>query len=416
LAGDHENLLKSRPAFFIFRLMVIPFLIVIPVHFFMHDGRMHPSGMWAMGRDFINYWSGARLALAGETETLSKVGEYIAYLKNEFGQGLDGHNWSYPPHTLLLIWPLALLPYLWAFGLWTFSGLAALYYSLKRLTGNIVDARVLLLAPATFLCIFTGQNGLFSASIILLSFAVMKKRPILAGILIGCLTFKPQLGILFPLVLLLMRKWTVFVSAAITTMALIGLSILIFGQQMWIDYISVILPLQTEILALPHTQFSRMVPSIFMMIKNLGVSMDVAWICQYAVSGFVLLSVIWGFIKERPFGLQIALFCTGSLLFTPYIANYDMIILAPAVYLYYRYLKVREIEISGIKAAFLVVVALSPLIGQVTQSFGVPTFFIILFAFHITVLNTLRHSVSARYGTAELDGKMLSSPIPGNAI
>ena len=50
--------------------------------------------------------------------------------------------------------------------------------------------------------------------------ALRRTRPVTAGILLGCLTFKPQLGILFPFLLLFERNWTMIASAALTAAAL----------------------------------------------------------------------------------------------------------------------------------------------------------------------------------------------------
>jgi hypothetical protein len=350
---------------------------------------MHPTGMWAMGRDFVNYWAGARLAVSGEADLLMSPQSYYQYLQSQFGSQLDVHNWSYPPHTLLFIWPLGFLPYLAAFAVWIGAGLGSFYYACRKLTANKVDSLVLLLAPATFICIYTGQNGFFTATLILLAFAFRKDRPVLAGILIGCLTFKPQLGLFIPLILILTRQWTIFLSAAITTLALIGTSIAIFGSEVWVNYLTEIIPQQQEILELYNPQFTRMVPSAFMAAKNIGVPIDMAWVIQYAMSALIFCTVIWGFYKKRPPQLQFALFCTASALFSPYVANYDLVILAPAAYLFYSYLKSETATLATWVWPLIFAVYLIPWLGQKTQEYGVPTYFVILVAFHCAILLTM---------------------------
>src|SRR5882724_3100204 len=63
-------------------------------------------------KDFANYWTAARLVLDGKTMDLFGPWEiYFAHLKGAFGDAFPWHNWSYPPHYLLLIWPLGFFGY-----------------------------------------------------------------------------------------------------------------------------------------------------------------------------------------------------------------------------------------------------------------------------------------------------------------
>ncbi|MFJ5489548.1 hypothetical protein ACIKTA_19280, partial [Hansschlegelia beijingensis] len=73
---------------------------------------------YALGRDFVNVWNGARLALAGEAAILFDRDAYQASLAAAFGPGFPDHNWSYPPHALLLFAAFGAMPYLAALALW----------------------------------------------------------------------------------------------------------------------------------------------------------------------------------------------------------------------------------------------------------------------------------------------------------
>ena len=55
----------------------------------------------------------------------------------------------------------------------------------------------------------------------------------IAGIFIGCLTYKPQWGILIPVALLAAKEWRAFAGAAATTALLVGASIAVFGTGPW---------------------------------------------------------------------------------------------------------------------------------------------------------------------------------------
>ena len=77
-------------------------------------------------------------------------------------------------------------------------------------------------------------------------FRFMDARPLVAGILLGALTVKPQLGLLFPLMLILTGRWMVFAAAAATALALAGMTALLFGTEVWEDYLAVEIPLQNR--------------------------------------------------------------------------------------------------------------------------------------------------------------------------
>src|ERR1043165_9269548 len=62
-------------------------------------------------RDFANYWLAGHMVLARDAQSLFDPQTYVARLHAAFGAGLSPHNWGYPPHILLFLWPLGLLHY-----------------------------------------------------------------------------------------------------------------------------------------------------------------------------------------------------------------------------------------------------------------------------------------------------------------
>ena len=62
-----------------------------------------------VGGDFTNRWTAARMVLAGDISPLHDISAYRAEQVALFGFDYPPHNWSYPPHLLLLVWPLGLL-------------------------------------------------------------------------------------------------------------------------------------------------------------------------------------------------------------------------------------------------------------------------------------------------------------------
>jgi hypothetical protein len=79
---------------------------------------------YVIGRDFVATWIGARSALALNPAAWFAFDAFNAGLEAMFYQGFPVHNWSYPPHLLLMTWPLGFLPYMPAYIAWCVGGLA----------------------------------------------------------------------------------------------------------------------------------------------------------------------------------------------------------------------------------------------------------------------------------------------------
>ena len=70
-----------------------------------------------LGVDFSQFWVASALALKGHQATVYKLREFIAAQEMVF-QVKYPFPWVYPPTGLLLVLPLALLPYLASLGMW----------------------------------------------------------------------------------------------------------------------------------------------------------------------------------------------------------------------------------------------------------------------------------------------------------
>lgn len=157
--------------------------------------------------------------------------------------GLDGEHWLgwlNPPNFLLIIAPLALLPFQAAALLWVgatgFAYVAAARAALPR-AGTPLLA---LAAPAAFACILKGQSGLLSAALIGFGLMLLDRRPVLAGICIGLLAYKPHFGLMLPLLLAIGGHWRCIAAAAVTVVGQVVLSAWIFGAASWLAFVQTI--------------------------------------------------------------------------------------------------------------------------------------------------------------------------------
>src|SRR6185295_1703313 len=79
--------------------------------------------------------------------------------------------------------------------------------------------------PATLWNLTAGQNGFLTAALIGGTLTLMERRPTLAGICLGLLTYKPHFGLLFPVALIAAGQWRVIAFAAATALALAAASL-----------------------------------------------------------------------------------------------------------------------------------------------------------------------------------------------
>lgn len=281
---------------------------------------------YMVGRDFVNAWLGAKLALAGDPAPHFGFDAYQALLQKSFGANYPIHIWSYPPHLLLFTWPLGLMPYMTAYGVYTLFGLA-LYLAVASQGSRRFDhLAILLLAPAVTINIWAGQNGFFTAVLLIGGLTQLDRRPILAGVLIGLLSIKPQLGVLIPLMLAMTGRWRTIVAAAVTIGALVLATALIFGGEVWTAYLRDAMPPQRRYAFEGFSNFMMQMPTPFMNAKVAGLPLWACLAVQGVVSSATLAAVMWTYWRRRDPVLSTALFVTAIFTVTPYAFNYDMVV------------------------------------------------------------------------------------------
>ncbi len=156
------------------------------------------------GRDFFSFWSSAVLAAAGRPDAAYAIGPFRTFEQSTM----------YPPTMMLLCWPLTRLSYVPALLAWVLLGAALCAWSLSRLVGWRMAALATVGTPAAFCNLVSRQNGYFTAVLLFWGLTLTERRPVSAGLLLGTLSFKPQLGVLLPVALVAGRHWRACGSGA----------------------------------------------------------------------------------------------------------------------------------------------------------------------------------------------------------
>jgi hypothetical protein len=281
---------------------------------------------YLIGRDFVNTWLGGQLALTGDPGAFFGPDAYNGLLAERFGPNYPRHIWSYPPQFLLFTWPFGLMPYVPAYLVYTLIGLFG--YLAVASEGQLSAQRLLLLimAPAVIVNVWCGQTGFFVAALLVGGLLSLDRRPILAGVLFGLLTIKPQLGLLIPVMLMLTGRWRTISAATATVALLVAVATIAFGPKVWTAYVNDAMPTQGAVVAKSFEHFMVHMPTAFMNMRIAGFSIPVAIATQLVLSALALAAVIWTFWRRRDRDLSNMLLVTASFVATPYAFNYDMVV------------------------------------------------------------------------------------------
>ena len=280
---------------------------------------------FVLGRDFLNTWMGGRSAFFGGPAPWFDLRVYNEALQHMLGTDYPEHYWSYPPHLMLFIWPFGLMPYLPAYIAWCAVGVALYLFACSSVVPR-ERLMFLAVAPGIAVCIFFGQNGFYTAALLIGGLLCLDRRPVLAGVLFGILTIKPQMGMLLPVVLLLERRWVTIASAVATTAVLVVATAMLFGWNIWFEFWQKVVPQQQALMTTGGGVLYAVISSVFYGGRLWDFPLNVDWAMQWFVSALAFGAVIWTYWKPRDPALSLALLITATFLFTPYILNYDMVV------------------------------------------------------------------------------------------
>jgi arabinofuranan 3-O-arabinosyltransferase len=303
---------------------------------------VYRAGSWIVGpggapvyTDFACGWIAAVQALNGEGASLYDPTSFTAVQAAFVGPREDLYPyWPYPPIFLLIMAPFAALPYFYAFVAWDMMTLAGSLIVVNAIVRRPTAIALALASPFTAWNFLAAQNGFLTASLVGGSLLLLERRPALAGVLIGCLTYKPQFGVLFPVALVAAKQWRAIASAAVTTVLLAGASLAMFGPEVWRAFPRQVLA-QTELnlLADPDGNWGYL-QSVYGLIRTFHRGAGLASLAQglTTLAAAILVWVVWR--SRTRFSLKAALLSAAALIATPYAFMYDMAaLMIPAAFL-----------------------------------------------------------------------------------
>jgi alpha-1,2-mannosyltransferase len=287
-----------------------------------HHG-LDPTGK-PLGTDFVSFWTAARMAIAGQSAAVYEPALHAAAEHAAFADVASYFAFFYPPVFLLLCLPLAALPYFGALVVWL--GLTGLVYwrSLRAIWPQ--GGTALIAFPAVFIDIGHGQNGLLTAALFASALTLLDRRPVLAGMALGCLIYKPQFLLAAPLVLLAARCWWALLGLVLSGLALVVMSAAVFGVGTWRAFLATT-TLAREALEQGLMGFEKL-QSVFGAVRLLGGGVGFAYALQGVMAAGVLICLIRLAIRRPPGTALMAALAAAAPLITPFVLDYDLLVLA----------------------------------------------------------------------------------------
>ncbi|RCK79075.1 MAG: hypothetical protein OZSIB_0417 [Candidatus Ozemobacter sibiricus] len=282
------------------------------------------------GHDFLTFYAAALLARAGQAALAYDPLALFATFRQVLGvSALDFPNpWYYPPFTLLLIAPLACLPYVVAIFAWSLGSLAGYLVLLTRaIAPHPLTLWVALGFPGIMANLAYGQTGFWTALFLGSGLYLLPRRAFLAGALLGLATCKPHLGLLVPVALVAGRFWSALAGFGATVAVLVSVSFAAFGLDTWQAFFA-ILPLPLRSLQGDSPRWPQMITP-FAGLRLLGFGPEAAGLAQGVITLGVVLTIIWFWSSGRASApVRAAALALGALLATPHGFDYDLPVLA----------------------------------------------------------------------------------------
>jgi hypothetical protein len=314
-----------------------------------------------LGTDFSQVWTAGRMVLDGRAAEVWNWDAHRAVQEAFHGPRLtEWYGWHYPPPFLLIAAALATLPYLPALFVWQAATLLPFAWLMRRFTGRREAWLFVLAAPVTLVCMMHGHNGFLTALLLGGGLMLLEKRPFVAGLLLGCLVYKPQFVLVLPLLLLVVWNWRAIAGAAVSSLTLIAITLAFWGWPVWQAFFDS-LPLTRRVVIEAGTTGWEKIMSPFSAVRSWGGSIEGA----YAVQGVFTLAAIgatlWLARKARP-DLRNAAVTGAVLISTPYVLDYDYVVLLAGIAFLWRDAE-RHGWLSWEKSA-LALVWIAPLIAR----------------------------------------------------
>jgi hypothetical protein len=275
--------------------------------------------------DFWWIWLSAKFAVAGQ---LASAYDYptLAAAAQAANHCIIQHL-DYPPILFLFTFPIGWL---------THHDVA--YLAWVSVTGclflcavyRIVPQKAAIFATMSLACVFwnivLGHDGFLTGALFGFALPNMERKAWLSGFLIGCIAYKPQFGMLFPLAFFATRDWRMMLASAMGVITVVVLAGLCFGFDAWSAWIPALHDRASAITQMRGN--ADYIASLFGYLRRYWVSSETAWTIQVSVSMVVAAAVYLIWCSKTSHDLKAAALALGAFAASPHTFPYDATIIA----------------------------------------------------------------------------------------
>jgi alpha-1,2-mannosyltransferase len=229
----------------------------------------------------------------------------------------------YPPIFELLCAGLAALPFTASYVIFMVASGGGYFWVLCRTLRDPVLTIALAAFPAAFLTISLGQNSFLTTGLMGGALLVFDRRPLLAGVLLGAMSYKPHFLLLVPVALIAGRHWRALLAATATVAALASLSLLVLGSAPWHAWLTTT-PQAQSVFATGRVGFYHLV-NLYGAVRLIGGSTELAIGVQAMalIAAIAAVAIVWrGTRNPEIRGVTLVAATLGAL---PVVLFYDLL-------------------------------------------------------------------------------------------
>jgi alpha-1,2-mannosyltransferase len=282
--------------------------------------------------DFITPYAVVHAYFEGKQAVIYDHAKLAAFMQDFYGFYIS--SWFlYPPVWVLMLMPFGLLPVNLACALFMVATAAASAFESRR---HLWSWLAVATSPAAVWLVLSGQNSFLYLALIYGGMRLLEKRPVAAGLLLGCLVYKPQVCLLVPLALLAARQWKALAWMIGTGTAIVLASVAVFGLDFWLQYIDMARHMSDpDMLDKWASRRPNFMVSVFVSGRILQLPNGAASALQLGATALAAGAVWFAFRRhphdQHPSAARLAVLMAGTILASPYTVEYDLILLTPVI-------------------------------------------------------------------------------------
>jgi Glycosyltransferase family 87 len=278
--------------------------------------------------DFLCYYIGGTLAREGRFADLYSPAAQMQVQRQVAPGVLEPRPFVRPPWFAFALAPLTYLSLVHAYAVWIAALLITLLGTWAWATARFGESGLLLAVlflPAN-LGICFGQDSAAMLAVLCIAYVLLtRERNFASGLVLGLGLMKFHLLLMFPVWMILRKRWRMLAGFAATGAAFLAASLLLIRPSGLAAYIDVLLRGKTELFG--HS--GDTMANIYSLPANFGIQ----WKPLDAMLAMLVVGIAVYGLRRAPDWRAIAITATASLLISPHAFGYDATMLLLPVWL-----------------------------------------------------------------------------------